>query len=139
MRYGKLYWIWNTMKGKCQNPNHDSYEHYGGRGIYVCDRWQDYDNFEVDMGPTYSPGLTLERIDNDGPYSPENCRWATYKEQGRNKRNNRYLDTPWGLLTIAEAAQKLGVKQRPLYKRADRNWSDGEIISNVDHLRRADP
>ena len=84
----KAYRAWQWMRIRCNNPNNDHYQYYGARGIIVCERWNDFRNFLKDMGEK-PEGLTLERIDNDKGYFPENCKWATVTEQSRNNRHTK--------------------------------------------------
>lgn len=112
------YNIWSSMVYRCTNPNAGHWERYGGRGISVCERWlTSFKNFWADMGPTYQPGLTLDRLDNDGNYEPRNCAWRTRREQSNNRSDNTVLDTPWGRVTVTEAAHKLGLSPTAFKKR----------------------
>lgn len=85
------YSSWHAMRQRCTNPRHRAYPRYGGRGIVVCERWRSFKNFLADMGER-PPGRTLDRRDNDGPYAPWNCRWATAKEQNRNSSHCKVTD-----------------------------------------------
>lgn len=103
------YGAWKAMLHRCQSPKDARYKDYGGRGISVCDRWQNVDSFISDMGSRPSPKHTLDRIDNDGDYCPENCRWVVRSVQDNNKRNNRYLVHSGLTLTISEWSRRTGI------------------------------
>jgi hypothetical protein len=101
---------WNDMIRRCHSPHRPDYANYGARGIYVCERWRNsFMAFVEDMGMK-PEGHTLDRIDNDGPYSPDNCRWVPRKLQERNKRSNAVYDFNGERMTVAEAAERYGFK-----------------------------
>ena len=116
-KHTPLYNIWCGIKERCHNPKAPGYVHYGARGIVVCARWRnDFAAFLADMSPR-PPGLTLERKDNNGPYSPENCVWATRKVQARNTRRNRYYEWRGESLTLAAWSERVGIPTSALYYR----------------------
>lgn len=131
------YWVWRSMNDRCRLPSHQAWHNYGGRGITVCDQWQaSFENFWEDMGPTYKHGLTLDRRDNNGPYSPENCRWTDRKTQSRNTRFNRVIDTPQGRMTVAEASERTGIGVTTLLYRVGSGWPPERLFDRPDFTNR---
>lgn len=124
------YNCYNAMKSRCYYPGATHYKDYGGRGITVCDRWlASFEDFYADVGPCPSPRHSLHRIDNDGPYSPENCRWATDTEQANNKRNNHELTFNGETHTLAEWEGKTGIQSSTIRKRLRMGWSVSEALT----------
>ena len=113
----RTYKSWYGMKTRCYNPRQRQYKDYGGRGIKVCDRWlHSFENFLEDMGER-PPGTTLERMDNDGDYCPENCKRATRVEQGNNTRTNKWITYEGETLTLHQWSTRLGINPGTLYSR----------------------
>ena len=120
----RLYTIWKGIRERCNTPSCISYPRYGGRGIKVCDEWKDYTLFKAwALSHGYDDGLTIDRIDVNGDYEPQNCRWATYKEQARNKRNNHFLSYEGKMLTLAEWSEITGIKIGTLHSRIKSGWT----------------
>lgn len=116
------YVLWQSMKQRCANPNKKHYDRYGGRGITVCDRWvNSFEDFIEDMGPRPLGG-TIERKDNDGPYSPDNCCWASRRAQMENTHRKRTVTVNGTVYTVAEAARKWGIKRVTLDQRLRQGW-----------------
>lgn len=119
-----MYTIWRNLKARCYYPRNDDYDRYGGRGIAVCDRWRDsFEAFLSDMGERPTPGHSIERIDNDGPYSPDNCRWATRTEQASNRHTSQTITHDGETLTVQEWSRRTGIKAPALYWRLHAGWS----------------
>ena len=115
------YRCWLAMRERCERKQNSAYSCYGGRGILVCERWQDFANFQADMGDP-PPGHTLDRIDNDGNYEPGNCRWATRKEQSRNMRTNCTFVFKGKTQCVSAWAEEFGFKRSTLQGRLERGW-----------------
>jgi hypothetical protein len=138
MSHHPAFAVWRSMLARCSNPRHRAYKNYGGRGITVCNRWRNsFEPFWEDMAPGYAPGLTLDRIDNGGGYCKENCRWASYRIQANNRRGNRFIHTPWGLVTASEAARRSGIKKSTLYYRLSHNFSEVNLFMTPDSYEKA--
>jgi hypothetical protein len=116
-----VYSTWCAMITRCHNPNSKSYPGYGGRGIHVCERWRKFENFYADMGDR-PVGMTLDRRDGNLGYSPDNCRWATAKEQRANTKTVRLLSFNGETLNVTEWAVRLGINPSSLTERLDRGW-----------------
>ena len=121
-----LYSKWHTMKSRCNNSNNASYERYGGRGIKVCDEWENSFQafYEWSMANGYKKGLSIDRIDNDGNYEPANCRWVTQEEQCNNRRTSHKLTYEGETHTITEWSKITGIKRKIISQRVNNlGWS----------------
>lgn len=127
------YKIWSSMRDRCLNPRARAYPSYGGRGITICPEWGDAGQFYADMGPRPSPAHSLDRIDNDGPYSPENCRWATPTDQQRNTRGNRLITFAGRTLPMSVWCEETGLKHSTLWERLRRGWSVERALTQKLH------
>lgn len=131
------YQVWNCMRQRCTRPNHRAWKNYGGRGIRVCDAWlRSFEAFWADMGPTWRPGLELDRRDNDGNYEPGNCRWVSAKENTRNSRNRTAIPTPFGPMRLWEAVEMSGIGKTTLCYRASNNWPAERMFDKPDARNR---
>lgn len=139
--HGKVHPIWESwraMRRRCFNRTDPAFKNYGGRGITVCERWLSFKNFAADMAPGWRKGLTIERVDNDGAYCPENCIWTTMKAQQNNRRNNIRLSFQGLRLTIAQWSDRLKIHHGTLLKRLRvHHWTVGRALQTP--VRRVRP
>lgn len=134
MTHTKIYRTWVSMRERCLSKtdkfkNNQKYKNYLLRGITICDRWNKFENFYKDMGDPPNKAHSLDRIDNNGNYSPENCRWATQSEQANNKRNNRYLTYNSKTQTVANWSKELAIPIARLRSRMLKKWDIEKVLS----------
>ena len=117
------YSTWTAMKSRCYTKSNAGYPYYGGRGITVCERWlHSFPNFLVDMGHKPTPNHSLDRIDSNGDYCPENCRWALQETQDNNRRSNRFITFNDKTQTVAQWAKEVGLTRTALLSRLAWGW-----------------
>lgn len=134
------YNIWQKMKRRCYNPKDKRFNRYGARGIYVCEEWKaDYQKFYSDMGPRPSNQHSLDRINNDGPYSRENCRWATWIEQNnnRNQQSTVYLTFNGEKRRFCQVIRELGLNYHVVWGRLKIGWSFERAISTPTRFKKS--
>jgi hypothetical protein len=119
---------WKAMRRRCSNPNTSDWKDYGGKGIKVCDRWNDFRLFFQDMGPR-PQGCTLDRIDSSKGYSPDNCRWSTSDVQSNNRRTNRKITIGSETLGLAQWCRKIGIKLVTVKRRIKAGMSDIDALT----------
>jgi hypothetical protein len=123
--------IWCLMRQRCNDTNNPAYSDYGGRGVSVCKRWDEFETFLIDMGEC-PPKMTIERINNDGNYEPGNVRWATRKEQCSNRRSNDWVEYNGERKTVTQWAESLGIGVATLrYRLRIANWEIGETLGTI--------
>jgi hypothetical protein len=132
-----VYKVWGSMKQRCQNSRDKNYPSYGGRGITVCERWQKFENFYVDMGSPPFEGASLDRIDNSKNYALENCRWATRSQQMNNTRGNAWLTYDGKTQTLSTWAAELSLAPSSLCARLGKlGWSVSKSLSTKNTSQR---
>lgn len=133
--WSRAYRKWAGMMNRCGNQKDRNWPNYGGRDITVCDRWRDFLNFLEDMGEP-PEGTTLDRIDNEKGYTPRNCRWATPKQQARNRRTNTMLSFRGRTMCVAEWAEELGWSQVCIISRLERGWTIERTLTQIPRARK---
>ena len=116
------------MHQRCSNPKAPHYERYGGRGIRVCKRWSVFMNFFKDMGRRPSPNHSIDRIDNDGDYTPSNCRWLLQPQQMRNRANSVKITWRGRTASVGEWSKRVGIPEYTIRRRLDRGWDARRVL-----------
>lgn len=138
----RIYPVWQAIIRRCENPNNEHYHDYGGRGIAVCEEWHDVRKFaewayKNGFNPTAKRGeCTIERRDVNGNYCPDNCFWADMKTQGRNKRNNHFLQTDTRSKTLTDISEEVGLLATTIAGRLNRGWSIDDALNTPADKRR---
>lgn len=132
-RHNKLYFIWLAIKSRCYNPKNIGYKNYGGRGIKVCDEWLDKENGSTNfikwaLKNGYKNGLTIDRIDVNGDYYPENCRWTSMVEQSNNRRNNHFITIENETKTLTQWLKKYKISRTQFYWRKKHGMNEIEAL-----------
>lgn len=130
----RMFWVWSKMIDRCTNTNSRYYYNYGGRGISVCDSWMKFENFIRDMGERPTEFHSIDRIDNNGNYCPENCRWTTRHHQSRNKRTNIMITNNGTTLCATDWDKRLGGRNGLVQKRLRLGWSITDALTLKPHL-----
>lgn len=117
MKGTRIYAIWYGMRQRCQNPHNKRWSQYGGRGITVCDRWNDFVEFYKDMGASYYDSASIDRVDNDGNYCKENCQWIPFSQQAKNRRCNIMIEHDGIRDTLNGWSTRLGIRPATLHRR----------------------
>lgn len=128
-----LYKKWMAMKRRCLNPKDISYKNYGGRGIAICEKWLSFEGFNEDMSSSFTPGMSLERIDNNGNYEKNNCKWIPLDEQAKNKRSVVLYEHGGKRMSVGEWEKVLGVKRGTIRARVRNGWPISEAIRTPIH------
>lgn len=123
----ELYSVWQGMRRRCMNPNFKQWKDYGGRGISICQEWDDFHQFVADMGPRPSTAHSLDRKDNDKDYCPSNCRWSTKSEQMLNRRVTLKVELEGTIYFVSDLAKKYGLKPDTIKSRAEKGMSFSEV------------
>jgi hypothetical protein len=133
------YQCWADMWVRCTNPKNKRFKDYGGRGITVCAEWKSFEQFYIDKGRRPGKGFSLDRINNDGPYTPDNTRWATPQEQQNNNRGNRLIDINGVSKNVTQWSLECGLSRMTIYGRLKNGWDPVAAILTPSRCKRNNP
>lgn len=139
--YRSEYQSWTSMRERCTDPKHKNFKHYGGRGITIDPRWNEFKNFMLDMGRKPDPKFTIEREDVNGNYEPKNCRWISRKDQSRNKRNSVFVTYNGKRMLLIDLVEELGLSRNNVYQRLKLGWTLAQALAlpNGSQINRGRP